>query len=445
MNSKLTRRHFFFGVSALAAARPARPQSANDKVVLALIGAGGRGSDLARKLQNVENVEFKYVCEVNDERGEEIASHLESVRGFRPQRVLDMRRAFDDKDVDGVIITTPEHWHALATVWACQAAKDVYVEKCVSLTVWEGRKMIEAARKYKRVVQCGTQNRSAPYSNSAREYIASGRLGKVLYVKVFNLLPGSGDWAPLKPLPDGPPPEGLDWDAFLAPAPVAPYNRNRIDHWETYWHYGGGPLSSDASHQLDLARKVLGDPPHPKSVYATGGRFAADDGREAPDTQAVTYDYGDFVMTCDSGTFTPYIKKFPNEIRNGTTWPVWNHHSTRVEIYGTKRIMYLGRHGVGWQVMEEDGKVVAQDKGVHPDKWHQPNFIDCIRSRARPNSDIEQGHYSSCAIHLGNLAYRAGNKHLTFDGEAERFTNSDWANGQLKPAYRKHYRIPEEV
>ncbi len=190
--STLTRRYFFLGAAAAAAANSAhsaRPQSAADKVVLALIGAGGRGNDLARKFQRVENVEFKYVCEVNDENGGKTIDHLESVTGRRPQRVLDMRRTFDDKDVDGVVITTPEHWHALAAIWACQAGKDSYVEKCVSLTIWEGRRMIEAARKYKRVMQCGTQNRSAPYTASAKEYIDSGKLGKVLQVKVFNLLP----------------------------------------------------------------------------------------------------------------------------------------------------------------------------------------------------------------------------------------------------------------
>ena len=446
--STLTRRYFFLGAAAAAAANSAnsaRPQSAADKVVLALIGAGGRGNDLAQKFQRVENVEFKYVCEVNDENGGKTIDHLESVTGRRPQRVLDMRRTFDDKDVDGVVITTPEHWHALAAIWACQAGKDSYVEKCISLTIWEGRKMIEAARKYKRVMQCGTQNRSAPYTASAKEYIDSGKLGKVLQVKVFNLLPPTGDWAPLEPIPDSAPPAGLDWDAFLGPAPDAPYNPNRIAHWEAYWDYGGGPLSSDASHQLDQVRMVLGDPRHPRSVYAVGGRFAADDGREAPDTQAVTYDYGDFVMTCESGTFSPYLGKFPNEVRYGTTWPTWNHHSTRVEIYGTKQMMFLGRHGAGWQAVEKDGKVVAEDKGHHPDKWHQPNFIDSIRTRKTPNSDIEQGHYSSTAIHLGNLAYRAGNQHLVFDGETERFVDNDWANGKLKPAYRKRYRVPDEV
>ncbi|MBG99092.1 MAG: hypothetical protein CMN58_01955 [Solibacterales bacterium] len=443
---KLTRRYFFLGTAAATLpARPKSTKSAANKVVLALIGAGGRGDDLAQKLQRVENVEFKYVCEVNDENGANTIRHLESVTGRRPKRVLDMRHTFDDPDVDGVVITTPEHWHALASVWACQAGKDAYVEKCISLTIWEGRKMIEAARKYKRVVQCGTQNRSAPYTTSAKEYIASGQLGKVLQVKVFNLLPPTGDWAPLEPLQDRAVPAGLDWDAFLGPAPNKPYNPNRIAHWEAYWDYGGGALSSDASHQLDQVRMVLGDPPHPRTIYAVGGRFSANDGREAPDTQVITYNYDDFVMTCESGTFSPYLKKFPNAVRQGDIWPTWNHHSTRVEIYGTKQIMFLGRHGAGWQAMEEDGKVVAEDAGRHPDKWHQPNFIDSIRTRSMPNSDIEQGHYSSCVVHLGNLAYRAGNEHLVFDGKKERFDNNDWANNHLKPAYRKHYRVPEQV
>ena len=208
----LSRRYFFAGAAAAAATtRKAPAQSANRKVVLALIGAGGRGTQLANNFARVENVEFKYICEVNDERGEKVLTDLEKIRGVRPQRVLDMRRTFDDKDVDGVVIATPEHWHALATVWACQAGKDAYVEKNISLTIWEGRKMVEAARKYQRIVQCGTQNRSAPYALSAREYLASGKLGKIVHVKVFNLLQSSGPW---KPQPDTPVPPGVDWNNF---------------------------------------------------------------------------------------------------------------------------------------------------------------------------------------------------------------------------------------
>jgi predicted dehydrogenase len=429
------------GTSLLDSSPRARAQSANDKVVLGLIGAGGRGGSLASGMAQLPNVEFKYLCDPQADRGAGLLKDLEKKQGRAPQRVSDMRRVFDDQDVQGVVIATPEQWHALATVWACQAGKDVYVEKNVSLTVWEGRKMIEAARKYQRVVQVGFQNRSAAYGVSARDYLQSGKLGKIVLVKVYNLLEG-GSWSPR---PDGPVPAGLDWDLWLGPAPEVPYNPGRHFGWNDFWDYCGGAFSGDASHQLDLTRMALGDPPAPKSVYCAGGRLAFPDRREIPDLFTVTYDYGDFVMTCESGTFAPYMKKFPTEVRYGTQWPYWPQSSCRVEIYGTKQLMYLGRHGCGWQVMETGGKVVAEDKGHFPDKWHQPNFIDCIRTRRQPNGDIEQAHQSACLVHLGAIAYRAGEKLLYYDAQAERFTNDEAANRFLKPAFRKHYRIPDQV
>jgi predicted dehydrogenase len=429
------------GAGLLTATVRAQVQGANEKVILGLIGAGGRGSALAGGLAQLPNVEFKYVCDANRERGAGLMADLAKKQARPPRRVVDLREVLDDKEVNGVVVATPEHWHALATVWACQAGKDVYVEKNTSLTLWEGRKMIEAARKYQRVVQVGFQNRSAPYAVSARAYLQSGKLGKVVLVKVYNLLEG-GAW---NPRPDSAPPAELDWDLWLGPAPEAPYNAGRHQGWNDWWDYCGGAFSGDASHQLDLTRMVLGDPPTPKSVYCAGGRLAFPDKREIPDLFAVTYDYGDFVMTCESGTFAPYMRKFPNEVRYGTQWPHWPQSSCRVEIYGTKQLMYLGRHGCGWQVLEAGGKVVAQDKGYFPDKWHQPNFVECIRTRKQPNADIEQAHQSACLIHLGAAAYRVGKKHLLFDPQTERFTNSDEANRLLKPAYRKHYRVPEQV
>ncbi len=427
---------------AALAAQSTQPRSANSKVVLGLIGAGGRGTVLGNNFAVTENTEFKYVCEVNDEKGEALLKKLEEIRGVRPKRVVDMRRVLDDKDVDGVVVATPEHWHALATVWACQAGKDVYVEKCPSLSVWEGRKMIEASQKYKRIVQVGFENRSGPYSATARDYIKSGKLGKIRLVKVYNLLPNKGPW---KEAPPSPVPPGVDWDLYQGPAQEHPFTITRLQHsWYSYWDYGGGELSDDASHQLDLARMALGDPPHPKSVYCTGGRLAYDDHRETPDLQVVTYDYGDYFMTCECGSNQPYMKKFPAEVRTGGKWPYWPQSSCRIEIYGSERLMYLGRHGCGWQVFEADGKIVDQDKGYFPDKWHQPNFVDCIRSRKAPNADIAITHYSACLVHLGNTAYRVGKKRLDFDGTTEKFSDSA-ANALLKPAYRKQYRIPDAV
>jgi hypothetical protein len=194
-----------------------------------------------------------------------------------------------------------------------------------------------------------------------------------------------------------------------------------------------------------LARTVLGDPPPPRSALCIGGNYAYHSKRDVPEMQTVTYDFGEFAMTCESGTVTNFMRKSNGEERYGKKWPHWPTNNERIEIYGTKQLMYLRRHGVGRQVIETDGKPIAEDKGVHPDNWHQPNFIDCIRSRKQPNGDIEQCHHSATLVHLANVSYRVGNKQLAFDAQAERFANHDDANGLLKPAYREHYRVPEQV
>jgi predicted dehydrogenase len=424
------------GSSAIAANH--RPQ---EKIVLALIGAGGRGATHASGMSQLEGVEFKYVCDIWKDRGAGIMAELSQRQQRAPERITDMRQAFDDQEVNAVVIATPEHWHALATVRACQAGKDVYVEKNPSNSVWEGRQMIQAARKYNRIVQVGFQNRSGPYAASARDYIASGKLGRIVHVKVYNMLSGS-KW---EPRPDGPAPDGFDWDAWLGPAPAVPYNPGRHLDWHPWWDYKGGTLADDASHQLDLTRMVLGDPPHPKSVLCVGGNYAYQSQREVPEFQCITYNYGDFSMTCESGNSTNYMQKFSGEVRYGDKWPHWPTAATRVEIYGTNALMYLGRHGCGWQVVTTDGQIVAQDKGHFPDKWHQPNFIESLRTRQQPNADIEQAHHSACLVHLANTSYRVGKQQLMFDGTTERFTNSEAANSLLKPAYRDNYRIPDEV
>jgi predicted dehydrogenase len=439
----LVTRRSFAVCGAAAGAAILGGQSPNNKVVLALIGAGGRGTMLAGGMAAIENCEFKTICEVNDARGEPVMKKLEEIRGIRPGRAKDMRRVFEDKDIDGVVIATPEHWHALATVWACQAGKDVYVEKNVSHTIWEGRKMLEAARKYKRVVQCGTQNRSAPYAFTARDYIRSGKLGKVVHVKVYNLLPAS---AARPRQADQPVPPDVDWDAWLGPAPEAPYNPGVIRGWNSMWAYAGGSWGGDGIHQLDLARMALGDPPPPKAAYCAAGHFAyPEDASDAPDMQAITYNFGGFTMICESGHFSPYMKKFPPEVRFGQTWPLWPQSSCRIEIYGTNQLMYLGRHGAGWQVLEADGKVVGEEKGRFPDKDHQTNFVECIRSRKLPHGDIEQGHQSATVVHMGNIAHRVGNQRVVFDPATESFAGNEAANRMLRPAYRKHYRIPDSV
>ena len=423
-------------------------KGANDKIVLAIIGSGSRGTGTIISTCKVNaNVEIKTVCDVNDLKATKAIGAIEKAIGFKPQRSKNMKEVFDDKDIDAVWISTPEHWHSLATVWACQAGKDVYVEKNPSISIWEGRKMVEAAKKYKRIVQIGFENRSAPYGFSAREYIKSGKLGQIVTVKCYNML-GGGKWIPK---PDTAIPNGLDWDAWLGPAPYVPYNPNIHDMesrggWGDYWAYSGGVLADDASHVMDLARMVLGDPGHPKSVYGWGGNYAWGSKKETPEFQSITYDFGNFTMTCDSGNATNYMKKTPNNIRmDPKLFPDWRTNATRTEIYGTEGLMYLGRHGGGWQVKGEDSKIIAQDGGIFPDPDHQKNFIESLRTRKKPNGDVEQGQISACLVHLGNIAYRVGNKQLYFDSENERFIGNDDANKFLKTSYRDNYKMPGKV
>lgn len=416
---------------------------ANDKVVLALIGAGGRGTQVILSMQKcTPGVEVKYVCEVDEERGGRAIDELEKQQGVRPKRIGDMRISFDDKDIDGVVICTPEHWHALATIRACQAGKDVYVEKNISMTIPEGRKMIEAGKKYKRIIQCGFQNRSAPYNFSARDYIQSGRLGRIVAVKAYCMLPGHKPWIYKE---DEPVPAGLDWDQWLGPAPLVPYNVSRHKGYNEFWAYSCGLPLADACHVIDLARMVLGDPDHPLSAYCAGGRVLYNDNRDIPDNQTITYDFEEFPMTVEASIYGEYMSKASPEIRYGNLFPNWPFNSDRMEIYGTEGMMYLGRHGAGWQVLGRGSEVIAQEYGYFPDEVHQQDFINCIRTRKVPNSDIEQGHKSATLVHLANLSYRTGKKQIYYDHINERITNSEEANVISEGSYRKGYEIPEIV
>ncbi|MDA3867588.1 MAG: Gfo/Idh/MocA family oxidoreductase [Salinivirgaceae bacterium] len=419
-------------------------QGANDRVVLALIGAGGWGTGLAINVMDInKNVAIKYVCDVDDTRGGMAIAEIEKRQGNAPIRVRDMRNIFDDKEVDGVIISTPQHWHGLASIWAMQAGKDVYVEKCVSFTIGEGQKMVEAAMKYERILQCGTQNRSAAYNFSARDYIKRGELGDIVAVDVMELDDGP---IPFKEKEESSVPDTIDWDLWLGPAPKVPYSISRNKSWLNYWDYSGGAeLSNGAIHQIDLARFVLGDPGFPKSVYCTGGRYLFDDKRDVPDYQMTTFDYDKFVMTLKTGAFTPYMSKASSEIRNSDLFPEWKLNCEKIIIYGTKRVMFLGRMGAGWQVFEKDGKIAAQEYGRFPLKSHIENFVDCIRTRNQPNAGIVEGHKSSVLVHLANLSYRAGKKQLMFSPEYEIITNDATAQTMAEGSYRKGFELPTTI
>ncbi len=415
-------------------------KSANDRIVVALIGAGGHGITVILQAANLgENVFVKYVCDVDDTRGGYGITELEKIQGTAPIRVRDMRTVLDDKEVDAVFIATPEHWHGLATVWACQAGKDVYVEKCISHNINEGQKMIEAAMKYERIVQCGTQNRSSAYAKSAREFIQRGDLGGIMAVHIKEMLSGP---IPFVEKEETRAPDTIDWDMWLGPAPMVPYSVSRNKSWSYYWDYAGGnSMSGGIIHQLDLARLVLGDPGFPQSVYCAGGRYFFDDKRDVPDYQMATFDYGKYVLTLEAGECTPYLKKSGPDVRFSEKFPEWMQNATRIEILGTKGMMYVGRMGGGWQAFGEDKQIIGQEPGYYPLEAHIRNFIHCLRNREQPNGNIVEGHHSAVLIHLANLSYRAGNKQLLFSPEYETITNSPEAAKMIVRDYRTGYEI----
>jgi predicted dehydrogenase len=389
-------------------------------------------------VRHAPGVEVKYICDVDSTRGGNIIRELSKLQGYDPLYVRDMQDVFADGDVDAVVITTPEHWHALATIRACHAGKDVYVEKNICLTTEEGRKMLEAAAQNKCIVQCGTQNRSADYAFSARDYITDGKLGQIVTVKAYCMLPGSRQWV-LKE--DEPVPDGLDWDMWLGPAPLVPYNVSRHKGWYDWWAYSGGAaMSGDASHIIDLARMVLGDPSLPRNVFCAGGRVVFNDRREIPDNQTVVFDMGDYVISLESSQYGDYMSKTSNEVRFSDRFPEWRSNSTRIEIYGTKGVMFLGRHGGGWQVFGGNNfDIIAEGVGQFPDKEHHRNFIECIRSRKTPNSPLEQGVLSATMINLANLSYRSGKKLLSIDLQTGEIVGNNEAIRLDKRVFRSCY------
>jgi predicted dehydrogenase len=416
---------------------------AGEKIVLALIGAGGWGTHHAINLAKMNaNTEVKYVCDVDDTRGGRAVAELEKVQGYKPQKVRDMRKVYDDQDIDAVIIVTPEHWHALATIWACEAGKDVYVEKCISHNLTEGQKIAAAAIKNESVVQCGLQNRSAHYLQEAKEYIEQGGLGKIVSITVDGLLTGP---IPFNEKEDSDTPDNIDWDMWLGPAPKVPYNVSRNRSWYHYWDYGGGiAFTNGVIHQLDMTRMLIGDPGMPKSVVCSGGRMLFDDNRDTPDFQTLIADYGDFFINLRAGEFTPYMHKATTEVRYSTDkMPPWHNLSTKVVIYGTEAMMVVGRMGGGWQVFGENGEVIEQRYGMFPLEAHMQNFLDCVRNRNTPNANAIQSHLSAAVLHQGNISYRLGSEKAWVDTNTERITNLQEAGKLEDGYYRKGFEIPE--
>ena len=433
------------GVTILSNAASVRGAAANEKVILASVGVRGRGAHLAQGFLDRGDCEIAYVCDVDSSLFESRSKAIAERQGGKvPKCVQDFRKALDDKSVDAIVSATPDHWHALSAVWACQAGKDVYVEKPATHSCWEGQKMVEAARKYKRVVQIGTQNRSAPYNLAAKKFIEEGKLGEIHMCRIYN----QKSWGNQPIVPDSDPPAGLDWDMWNGPAPEHRYNVNLHRYWNHLWRYSGGDIANDASHQIDLARWLCGVT-YPKSAYSVGGRFASEGVADTPDSQVAVYDFDKMVMTFELTLYTPYMLKTDGFLRDNDMFPYWPQNATRIELYGTEGLMCVGRHGGGWQVYirPKDRQPVVRDQmyGRFPDPDHKENFIQCIRSRELPNADALEGHLSALLIHYANISYRLGGQKLVIDPATEQIVGNEAAMGLFKRSYREPWVVPDEV
>jgi predicted dehydrogenase len=373
-------------------------------------------------------------------------SGREGVSGF-PQ-LLEL------KEVDAVHIATPDHWHAIASVLACQAGKDVYVEKPTSLTIREGRAMVDAARKHNRIVQVGTQHRSAPHFMKIAEMIQRGDIGPVKFVRVWNYANHFPNGIGRKPVQE--PPAGLDWDMYLGPSPQVPFNSNRfLGNFRYFWDYSGGYITDFGNHRLDTMQQIMGVSA-PRTISASGGKFLVQDDRETPDFLTATYEYDGFIATYEGSNV--------NGFGMGGRTPGHRYYNSRGEwdqpngiaFYGTEATVFAER--IGWEVFPEPEtpagrggdsaaprKRAASVKRVwenapEPTQAHTLNFVESLRARKTPNADIEIGHRSTSVALLGNIAMKTGKK-LHWDAAKEDFTNAPDASAMLTRSLRKPWDL----
>jgi predicted dehydrogenase len=438
------------GMTALSASRVL---GANDRIRMALIGCGGRGRYVAQLIAKAPNVAYVATADVYKTNGEMARQWAGSDAVFHQ----DFRKVLDMKDVDAVHIATPDHWHANASVLACAAGKDVYVEKPVSLTIREGRVMVDAARKYNRIVQTGTQHRSAPHFAKIAEIIQRGDIGEVKFVRVWNY--ANHTQYPMRKHPKQDPPADLDWDMYLGPSPKVDFDPNRfLGSYRYFWDYSGGYITDFGNHRLDTMQQIM-NVTAPNTVSASGGLYVVKDGRETPDFMTVTYEYDNFIATYEGNNL--------NTHGMGGRTPGHRYYNSRGEwdqpngmaFYGTEATIFAER--IGWEIFPEpspsttrrregapppppqrEPKVKRMWENVEePTAAHALHFIECLRSRKTPNAEIEIGHRGTTVALLGNIAMRSGKK-LHWDAKKEVFTGTSEvrdASGMLTRTLRKPY------
>lgn len=422
----MDRRSFLQTAAAGATLLPSSV-AANDKINVAVIGIRGQGRHLAGKFAGQPDVNLVALCDVDPGVYEKTAEIVAEKQGKKPPLVTDLRKVLDDKSVDAVVIATPDHWHAPATILACDAGKDVYVEKPASHNFHEGRWMVEAARRNKRIVQLGTQSRSRPSTQRAMELIRSGKIGKVLMAKAWDVQLRNN----IGHKNDGPVPAGVDYDTWIGAAPAMPFNENRFHYnWHWHWNYGTGDMGNDGVHQLDIARQAIGVE-YPTEVSGMGRKVFFNDDQQTPDTMNITFNYPDKALIWEMRIWTPYGMEGQE---NG------------VAVYGSNGTLHIGRWDRVWgfKVYDEKGKLVQDDvkNETDADPAHPRNFLDCVRSRKAPNAEIAIGHTSSTLCHLGNIVAKTG-RTLKFDAATNSIVGDAEANKLLGRKYRNHWATPK--
>jgi len=396
-----------------------------DRVNLCVVGVRGRGMGLARNFAGLPQAQITHICDVNEARFEPAIKAISEIQGTAPQPVQDLRRVLELPSVDAIVVATPDHWHALATIWGCQAGKHVYVEKPISNNVFEGWQMVQAARTYDRAVQVGTQSRSVPHYREAIEYIRSGKLGRVHAAKAWN----SQLRRRVPAVPDSPVPTGLDWNIWQGPAPERSFNENVYTYgWRWLWDYGTGDMGNDGVHDLDIARWGLGVD-FPEAVQCTADKLQfTGDIQQTPDTQYVTFTFpANRILLYEQRLWSPYTQE---GFENG------------VAFYGNAGYMLIGRRG--WKVVERGNNVVVDRQVPFSDIPHLENFLDAVRTGAELNCEIEEGYRSTLLAHLGNLSYRV-DRPLEFDAATQMFRDDAEASSLLNRRGRKEFVIPETV
>lgn len=424
------------GTASVLAADPPGKVVANERIRVGCVGTGGRALSLVNSFSRNKNCEVVALADLDPGKFGPAVAAVEKNQGTRPQTFADFRKLIDDKSLDAIVVGTPDHWHAIPTILACLAGKDVYVEKPDGHNIVEGQRMVAAMKKNRRIIQMGTQARSGERMRSAIDFIKTGALGRCLVARAWESARQGSIGFPK----DREPPAGVDYDMWLGPAPKRPFNPNRFHgRWRWFYDYGTGDLGNDGVHRLDMAAWALsaaceaqGDPPLglPTTVSTGGGKWYFDDMQEWPDTLQVTYEYGakaPKLLTYEMRIWAPY--GFLGE-------------SEAAAVYGDKGYIVIGN--TNWKAFGPNNAVLAEGSGGNDEADHVQNFIDCIRNRQRPNADLETvGHPSSLLCHIGNVASRIGRK-LVFDAKTESFVNDPDANAlRARPEYRAPWLLPE--